>query len=471
MRRVREWVTPQRLAMLGIAVVAVALRWWFVGFVSGDFQTFLSRWWTYLATHGHLAGLADDSFSNYNTPYLVLLALATYLPVRAIVAIKAISIAGDLVLAWVASRIVATVRPGSAWAPVAGFGVVLFLPTVVMNSGVWAQCDSLYAAACLACMLFLMKGRPRAASAWFGVAFAFKLQAVFLLPVLIGVVAVNRHRWRTLLAAPATFLACLVPALLAGRSLVSQLMVYPLQVTDSSGTGGTVGGGGTRGGGAGGLPGGGPGGQPSGGPGAPPSAGAGGPLPSGGAGGGAGGPGGPGGGSGGPGGGSSGFTLNVGQSFTHNAPTPYAWLPADASVAWKYAGPALTAAVVIGFGAWLLARQRRLTASQVLLVAACCALVVPLLLPEMHERYFYLAEVLLVLAAFVEWRFALPALGIQLASTSTYLAYLLDTHVVPLAAAAAVAAASGLAAVALLVLALRDRDVHHKVDASAANSP
>ncbi|MCA0294859.1 MAG: glycosyltransferase 87 family protein [Actinobacteria bacterium] len=418
--------------MAALAVVAVAVRWLFVDFQSGDFRTFLSRWYSFIATNGHLAALRDDSFSNYNTPYLVLLALASYLPVPAIVAIKSISILGDLALAGFASRIVAHARPAWAWAPVAAFGLVLFLPTVVMNSGVWAQCDSLYAAAGLASVLSLMNRRPWAASAWFGVAFAFKLQAVFLLPVLVVVVIVNRHRWVSLLAAPATFFACLVPALVAGRSLLSQLMVYPLQVTDSSGTGGTVG---SSTPGRGGPGGGGPGGGGPGGGGAPPG-------------------GGPG---GGPSGGSSGFTLNDGQSFTHNAPTPYAWLPADASVAWKCAGLALAAAVVLAFGVWLLARRRQLDGSQVLLLAATATLVVPLLLPEMHERYFYLAEVLTVLAAFVDWRYVLSAVGIQFASTTTYLNYLFDRHVLALGVAAAIALVAGVAASVLLVLDLSRR--------------
>jgi Gpi18-like mannosyltransferase len=412
-----------RLATAVIAVAAVGIREAFVDFVSGDYRAFLSHWWAFLATNGHLAALRDDTFSNYNTPYLVLLALATYLPAPALVAIKAISVLGDLLLAFTGSRIVAHVRPASAWAPVAAFGIVLFLPTVVMNSGVWAQCDSLYAAACLASVLFLMRGRAGAASAWFGVAFAFKLQAVFLLPVLVAGVVVNRHRVRSLLAAPVTFLACLVPALLAGRSLVSQLMVYPLQVTDSSGIGGTVGG------------------RPA--PGGPPPGGGGG-AP----------------GTGGPG--ASGFTLNDGQSFTHNAPTPYAWLPPDASVAWKWAGLAVTALVIIGFGAWLLARRRPLDAGAVLLVAATSTLLVPLLLPEMHERYFYLAEVLLALAAFVDGRWAGPAAGIQFASTTTYLSYLLDHPVFPLRMAAVVALAAGLGAAALLVLALRSGQIDRR---------
>ena len=256
-------------AFVLLAVGAVTLRWHFIDFQSGDYRTFLSRWYAFIKTNGGFAALRDDSFSNYNTPYLVLLALAGYLPIPPIVAIKSISILGDLALAGVAAAIVARVRPGERWSPVAAFGGVILLPTVVMNSGVWGQCDSLYAACCLGSVLCLVRGRAVAASAWFGLALGFKLQAVFLLPALVGVVIVNRHRWWSLLAAPAAFLAALVPALIAGRSLVSQLMVYPLQITDPSGTGGTVGAG---------------------------------PRP----------------GQGAPRGG--GFTLNDGQSFTHNAP-------------------------------------------------------------------------------------------------------------------------------------------------------
>lgn len=418
---------PQLLVMLLLAAAGVALRWWFVDFESGDFRTFLSRWYAHLQATGHLAGLRDDSFSNYNTPYLVLLALAGYLPVSALAAVKAISIGFDLLLAWAGSRIVARLRPASAWPPVGAFALVLALPTVAMNSGVWGQCDSIYATFCLLAVLALVDRRPWAAPAWWGVAFAFKLQAVFLLPLLVAVLIVNRHRLAALSAAVASFLACLVPALVAGRSLLSQLLVYQLQATDSSGIGGTVGG-------AGGPAGRPPGGAPRGG--APPG-GAGGPPPGG------------------------GFTLNDGQSFTHNAPTPYAWLDANAPVGWKYAGLALTAGVVIAFGVWLLARRRRLGATGLVFVAAASSYLIPLLLPEMHERYFYLAEVLTVLAAFADWRWVLPAAAIQTAGVTTYLAYLLDHSVFPLRWAAGIALAGGLAAAALLVAGLaRDRGGH-----------
>ena len=139
------------------------------------------------------------------------------------------------------------------------------------------------------------------------------------------------------------------------------------------------------------------------------------------------------------------------SGYTHNAPTPYAWLPADASTTWKYAGLALAAAVALGFGIWLLARRRRLSGVDILLVAATATLLIPLLLPEMHERYFYLAEVLTVLAAFVDRRFIAVAAGIQVASISTYLSYLNNTSPLSLGVAAVLALGAGVLAAVILV--------------------
>ena len=152
----RAW---RATALVILAGGGIALRWHFIDFQSGDYRTFLSRWYAFIETHGHLAALADDSFSNYNTPYLVILALASYLPIQPIVAVKAISILGDLALAGVGAAIVARLRPQSFRTPVAAFGAVFLLPTVVMNSGVWGQCDSLYAACCLAAVLALIDRR------------------------------------------------------------------------------------------------------------------------------------------------------------------------------------------------------------------------------------------------------------------------------------------------------------------------
>ena len=150
----------------------------------------------------------------------------------------------DLLLAFFAFWMVVAVKPSARWLPTITAGAALFLPTVVMNSSAWAQCDSIYASLCLGSLHFLIKRRPWLACVMFGLAFAFKLQAVFVAPVLLGVLLINRMRVRALLAVPVAFFAALLPATLAGRSLVTQLLTYPSQITDGSGTAGAGGGGG-----------------------------------------------------------------------------------------------------------------------------------------------------------------------------------------------------------------------------------
>ena len=101
--------------------------------------------------------------------------------------------------------------------------------------------------------------------------------------------------------------------------------------------------------------------------------------------------------------------------LTVNAPSIYALLDLD---------PALRRLCVLGAGVVLLALvaialRARLTDERMVLYVATSALLTPYLLPSMHERYFYLAEVLTVVAAF--WR---PVL-LQVAAVSTYLNYFL----------------------------------------------
>lgn len=246
---------------------------------------------------------------------------------------------------------------------------------------------------------------------------------MFFLPALLVLIGVDRQRLRGLVLTPATFVAALVPAWLAGRSLASQLSVYPSQVLNPSGAGGASGGGAVRAGGGGGF---------------------------GGRGGGGFGGGTPGGGGTGGGGGTT-----TAHSFTSNAPTWYAWLPADAATTWKWIGLGVAALVALAFAAWLLARRRRLAPPEMLLVAATMTLVVPLLLPEMHERYFYLGEVLAVVAIVVDRRFLVVAALMQIATLSTYWSYLQGTTTLSLGTAAVLALAAAVAAVAILVLRLR----------------
>lgn len=377
-------LTPARSRLVVCGVIAVTIlvallvRFAFIDQISGDYRTFVSPWYDQLKAGGSAALGAD--FSNYNPPYLYLLAAVTHLPIPKIVAIKGISMVFDVVLAMFAALIVRERFPRPAL-PLLAFALVLFAPTIVVNSAAWGQCDSIYASFCLGSLYFLITRKPWWACVFFALGLSFKLQAVFFLPVLVIVMVVNKQRLLALLAVPAVFGAMLLPAALAGRDLSALLSIYPNQI--SGGGTATAGGFGGAGGGAanGGIPA--AGGAPRG----------------------------------------RGFGASA-DSLTQNAPTFYQWITAGTSTVWKYLGLAAAGVMVLFVGAVAWLRRRPLSAAQIVVLGTTLVLAVPFLLPQMHERYFYLADVLTVVMAFYVRRYWPVAAVVSLCSLLSYAPFL-----------------------------------------------
>ena len=65
---------------------------------------------------------------------------------------------------------------------------MLFAPTILLNSAFWGQSESTFTAFLLLCIYFLMAEPSNLACLAFGVTFAFKLQAIFLAPLLVALV-------------------------------------------------------------------------------------------------------------------------------------------------------------------------------------------------------------------------------------------------------------------------------------------
>src|SRR4051812_25408598 len=91
-RRRTSDLTVMTLAAYATVVAALSVRILLLPGESGDYLTFLEPWYWHISTYGGFHALADPGFSNYNVPYLYLLAALTYLPVPALVGIKWISI-------------------------------------------------------------------------------------------------------------------------------------------------------------------------------------------------------------------------------------------------------------------------------------------------------------------------------------------------------------------------------------------
>ena len=80
-----------------------------------------------------------------------------------------------------------------------------------------------------------------------------------------------------------------------------------------------------------------------------------------------------------------------------------------------------------------MASKKHLTQAIILTVALVFALAIPFFLPEMHERYFYLADVLSIIYAFYFPRYFFVAVIMQLCSLLSYAPYFLQSSIVNLA--------------------------------------
>lgn len=220
--------------MLEIAVavavaVSLVIRFNSLSYVSGDFVQFLQPWFLEIKEHGGLLALGR-SIGNYNISYMVLFSLLTYLPLEPIVSIKLLSIVFDYIGAAVAAMLVGKLlknKPNArAWSYVT-FILILFLPTVILNASAWAQCDFIYTTFLLLCLYYLIDRNYIPAFVFFGVAFCFKLQAVFLLPLLV-LLYFREKRFSILhfLIIPGVFLVSTLPAVLMGRSFWEILSIY-----------------------------------------------------------------------------------------------------------------------------------------------------------------------------------------------------------------------------------------------------
>ena len=343
----RYAVEHRRTLIVVVGVLAaLALRYLLLPIETNDYRALISQWYGFIAENGYFAALQYD-FANYNVPYLYLLAaMAALLPdLHSLVAVKAISMFFDFALACFVYKCVEHKHRGSkSVVPVFAGLAALFAPTVVLNSAAWGQADAIYTAFLVACLYFLLAGRQAAALVAFGLAVSFKLQAVFLAPLFLWLIAKGQLRWRHLAWVPLVYLATLVPAGLVGRPWGDLLSIYVDQSRDAS-------------------------------------------------------------------------------AWSRNFPNLYVWMP-DQYYDWWPLGVVFAACVVLLVTVVVYRSAARITAELTVFLAAYSALVVPYMLPKMHDRYFFPAEVIAIVLAFYLPRYWYAPVVVGAVSILLYARYL-----------------------------------------------
>jgi Gpi18-like mannosyltransferase len=190
-----------------------------------DISGFIIPWYDTLAEKGFSA--FAQPFSNYTPPYLYLLWLitATQALLPKAVAIKLLSIVFDIGNALMIYKILKINNPKND-TPYLGALLFLALPTVFLNSSFWGQADGIYTFFLLISIYFLLQECPSIAMIAFGVAFAFKAQAVFLTPFLLLLTINKRIPWYSYLLIPLVYLGMMTPAMIAGRPMGDLLGIY-----------------------------------------------------------------------------------------------------------------------------------------------------------------------------------------------------------------------------------------------------
>ena len=317
--------------------------------VTMDYTSFLSPWVETFRENGGLKALSM-SVGDYNVPYLYILALISYSRIPDLYLIKLVSILFDILLALWGMKLTGVLTKGTA-RPLAAFLLLLLLPTVILNGAYWGQCDSIYGAFAVLSLYLALANRPVSSVAAIAVSFAFKLQAIFLLPVYFIFLYTRRIRPRHILVFPVTYLWVVFPAVLFGKPFWDTISVYIMQ------------------------------------------------------------------------------TENYSNRLTLNAPSIFSFIRGTVNTElYSHLGILAAFLFVAALYVFLFLRRSRVDNRALFLASLLFSVGIPLLLPHMHERYFFLADVLsLILACMVPRRFFVPVL-VVFASYLGYHAYLMSAY-------------------------------------------
>lgn len=142
-----------------ITILALIIRYELRDFASGDYDHFLSSWFNTIQQKGGMVALKEN-IGDYNIPYLVIMAILTYLPVNSLFSIKAVSIIFDLIGGLAVAKLVTMLTKEKETSKLMGliaYAIFLFMPTVWLNSAAWAQCDIIYTTFILISLICLFK--------------------------------------------------------------------------------------------------------------------------------------------------------------------------------------------------------------------------------------------------------------------------------------------------------------------------
>lgn len=212
--------------LIAMTVLGMAIRLTLRTVTTVDWEMYWDPWISDLKEMG-FSYLATDRY-DYAPTFVYILWVISKLPINPMTGYKAIHIAIDFVAAAVMGKIVYKVTD-SRVKGITSYVVMLLVPTIWANSALWAQCDIIFMTFLLLCFYYLFEERPNLALFFYGMAFVFKLQSLFIFPFLV-ILWVNRKvKLQHFLWIPGLYILSIIPAWIAGRPLMDLINIYMAQ--------------------------------------------------------------------------------------------------------------------------------------------------------------------------------------------------------------------------------------------------
>lgn len=219
------------LLIIFATVFGCAIRYALRNVVAGDYKMFFEPWVATLReAGGGFQGLsAEFEYVDYTTPYLLILSFISICPFfNTLILMKMVSIFFDFVAAIAVGFIVYEMTDKKQSGYMA-YAVMLFVPTIVANGAMWAQCDIIFTSFVMLSLLFMLKDKPRASLIFYGIAFAFKLQTLFIAPLYVLLWVKKKMKIQHFLWIPIMYFIGIIPSWIAGKNLWDLLTVYLFQ--------------------------------------------------------------------------------------------------------------------------------------------------------------------------------------------------------------------------------------------------
>lgn len=314
--------------------------------VSMDYHNFIHKWLISMSQMSFSSAVTTE-IGDYNLPYLYFLVILSRFRYGWMVVVKAFSCIFDVILAYYVMKI-ASLKINNNKILALVFALTLAIPTVLLNGAFWGQCDSIYGAMCIASIYYALCDKGTKSIVMFSLAFAFKLQAIFIIPFLLICFILQKIKWYKLLIVPIIYILCMMPAIFLGRGLIDSLFVYVRQASQSQ------------------------------------------------------------------------YAM-----LTLNAPSVWMLFEDGSYQVLKWVGIMLAAVVSLAFVYLCYIYADRLETPQLVTVAYLTAFALPFFLPSMHERYFFIADVLSVLVFIYDRKKWYVPLVTVLASFAAYAIFLI----------------------------------------------